>query len=868
MFLDPPASRALSQTFKFPIQQQKQQVAQVFSNQERAVLWSSRRKRGILGFRIHSLEEEELGTAQVPSSSSSTQLNMRFTPPSSSLSSSSRKVSVSKVDSSSWNLPEPLSLEASGAYSSSSSRSSTSRPVTAIPWIPSDEDVESLTVVQLKTELEARGLKKTGRKADLQQRLREWTENQKQRRGGGSSGNDLLSSLNLNQAYGDRETLTTSNRPQLPRLEANSLAEWARTVDLEPLLQRREEIHREKREGKKTATRSKPPTVLPENYLAVLNKVFEKPSSVSNRDVKQMYAAAKKADQMGDRKLSKRILQELLRATPHDARIYRRLARLEKEEGSHAKARAVLQEGLDLHPKNAFLWHGLGQLEKGNEAEQKRCFSKAIEVDPLLPHSYHALGTLEHLQGRVANAMKTLKKGIEHCRTNHRLHHALGDLYRDAKMLDMAESSYKRALKYGPYVSHGFAYTALAYTAYERGEVEQCRRWLYKAVRQHNGRHANAWVALAQLEESEGYIDAARSTCIAGIAQYERGLLERSRDRNSKTHNMDDAALLLDPETLKNQFLKYHIPTYRSGDRFFNLYRNWLRLEERHGTIETVEEVYDRASATFPYEWRLALDAAQYYVKLDLHDRARARFVEACNRAGSRHADPYRLFAEFEVSRGNVEEAQKILYLGASLTSSEQDLEHGSKRVGQSELFLTWAVCEWHLGSFGNAEKLFDHALELSAPASIDHDDSSKLRALILYSRARFEYFREEHRRAQHFIGLCLAENLMPFGKSKVWALWAAVAYELGDAELAHQCQKHGVEARLDEDDENDSAAGTLSRVLKGADMQHLMRRDPWHTKIFGSESNDKLMSLGLLPEKEMKPVTRRRRHVTGPGRR
>ena len=48
---------------------------------------------------------------------------------------------------------------------------------------------------------------------------------------------------------GDEDTF--SNKKQYRgRLEANSLAEWSRTVDLEPLFSRRQAIHREKQQGK------------------------------------------------------------------------------------------------------------------------------------------------------------------------------------------------------------------------------------------------------------------------------------------------------------------------------------------------------------------------------------------------------------------------------------------------------------------------------------------------------------------------------------------------------------------------------------------------------------------------------------------
>jgi tetratricopeptide (TPR) repeat protein len=644
-------------------------------------------------------------------------------------------------------------------------------------------------------------------------------------------------------------------------------------VDLQPLLNRREAIHREKLQGKVVPkkSRSLAESVQPSEYLTDLKKMFDQPSSpYSNREVKQMYAAAKHADQMGNRELTKRILLELKTATPNDARIYRRLARLEQEDGQVTAARSVLQEGLRLHPDNSFLWHGLGQLEGSmhNEALQKECWEKAMAVDPTIPHSYHALGTLEHSKGRIANAMRILKRGLEYCPTNHRLHHALGDLYRDAKMLSMATSSYLKAIKHGPVVSHGFAYTALAYVAYEEGQIERCRRWLHKAVQLNNGRHANGWVSLAQFEESQGRIDAARSACIAGIGQYERGLLARYSSVSSPVEtNQSNRVFLEDPVALKNNFLKA-VPSYRSGDRFFNVYRNWLRLEERHGTLDSVEEVYRRASVAFRHEYKLALDMASYFARLNIPSRARQYFAEACAQAGAAHADPYRLFAEFEYSNRNFLEARRILYSGVvALTQSDAHEEHPP---GLVELFLAWGVCEWQLNNLFHAQKLLQHALHLSAPPS----GVSRLRALILFVLARFEHFRGEHQRAQHFIGLSLTEHGLPGGQAQVWDLWALVAHEMGASKLALQCQEQSARTRYQGDQSLGTGAvdfiGTMNG-LQGPDGPLLLRRDPWHYRIFGA-SNDAAASAAdvgkwtaLLPKRKPTAATLSAAPVKGP---
>ena len=148
--------------------------------------------------------------------------------------------------------------------------------------------------------------------------------------------------------------------------------------------------------------------------------------------------------------------------------------------------------------------------------------------------------------------------------------------------------------------------------------------------------------ASRRLEESEGSVDAARSICIAALNTYEKCLLDRSRTphgRGSASHSKEAKDLELmrfqDPIQLKNQMLE-SVPNYRSGDHFLKVYRNWARLEEQHGTIETVEDVYNRASIAFPLEWKLPLDWAQYHVHHAHFERARLLFSDACDKASNK----------------------------------------------------------------------------------------------------------------------------------------------------------------------------------------------------------------------------------------
>ena len=202
-----------------------------------------------------------------------------------------------------------------------------------------------------------------------------------------------------------------------------------------------------------------------------------------------------------------------------------------------------------------------------------------------------------------------------------------------------------------------------------------------------------------------------------------------------------------------------------------------------------------------------------------------------------RHADPYRIYAQMEMELGNYVDARKILYRGALALSDSSDGGLGNHR-GMAELFYTWAVCEWHLENLSRAEVLFDHGLRLTPSG----DEGAALRAHIMYAIARLEYDRGEYHLAQHCICLCLKENSLPAGNAKVWELWAKVASRMGDSSLRQQCSE---QANLCERNaESGSTSSMLMSIrkpglpiMKSSDMLSMLRKDPWHYKIFDPES-------------------------------
>jgi len=352
------------------------------------------------------------------------------------------------------------------------------------------------------------------------------------------------------------------------------------------------------------------------------------------------------------------------------------------------------------------------------------------------------------------------------------------------------------------------------------------------------------------------------------------------------------------------------------------VYRNWARLEERYGSHtsgtatwggssrdDAVDEVYSRATSAFPQDYQLPLKWAQYHASKGRLAKARSLFELSCVKSFKRHADPYRIYAEFEMSLGHYEDAKVILYRGAQAMSVSSDGGLGGNRRGMAQLYHTWAVCEWHLDNLSRAEVLLDHALRLVPTGIVSSSNSkeasssssnNKIRSFILFTIAQLEYYRNEYEVAQHCIALCLKENVMPGGNSKIWLLWADIAEAMKNTKLQDQCLKQADMLKQDEDNggveslsrllldlkrrpslssSSSSSSSTTSSTTTSSshshvsstgttttsgstataavgssgteDMQHLMRRDPWAHHIFGSTNLMEGFDSVKLPTKD-----------------
>ena len=183
------------------------------------------------------------------------------------------------------------------------------------------------------------------------------------------------------------------------------------------------------------------------------------------------------------------------------------------------------------------------------------------------------------------------------------------------------------------------------------------------------------------------------------------------------------------------------------------------------------------------------------------------------------NSEPYRIYAEFEMSLNNYKRARSILFNGAqSFSESSNGSIHNDKFA---RLYHTWAICEWYLGNLDRTEVLFDHSLRV-IDAGIR---GSETRSLIFLSIARFLlHARNDTSLAQHCISLSLTENTK---SCESWSLWSQIAKIMGNEELVIACKME--EAKLLD---KSAVNGDTLTTVKNEQMNQMLRRTPWHHKL------------------------------------
>jgi Flp pilus assembly protein TadD len=113
---------------------------------------------------------------------------------------------------------------------------------------------------------------------------------------------------------------------------------------------------------------------------------------------------------------AKRWLREATERRPDDSRAWRRLGDLLSEEGRFEEARTALSRGVELAPGDAGLRSSLGRVyeDAGDTTSALAEYGRALSLDPGCSEALNQKALLLSHSGRVGEAVKLLRAGLEH----------------------------------------------------------------------------------------------------------------------------------------------------------------------------------------------------------------------------------------------------------------------------------------------------------------------------------------------------------------------------------------------------------------------------------------------------------------------
>eukprot|EP00815_Leptocylindrus_aporus_P005802 CAMPEP_0116076366 /NCGR_PEP_ID=MMETSP0322-20121206/17214_1 /TAXON_ID=163516 /ORGANISM="Leptocylindrus danicus var. apora, Strain B651" /LENGTH=708 /DNA_ID=CAMNT_0003566655 /DNA_START=197 /DNA_END=2323 /DNA_ORIENTATION=+ len=562
-------------------------------------------------------------------------------------------------------------------------------PFSQMSWIPeSTSQLEALKVSELRLACQQRRLPKSGTKAKLIERLRNWSV-----------------------------------------LEAQRLV-----------------YNRERREAAKEILRT-------ENTVLLSKQRQEVQRKSETRDVEldtgSLYNEAKRREMKGDIDGAKATLRKLLKLTPEDGRVVRRIARM----SSPLEAKQVLQESLRKYPNNGYLWHGLAQLSMEYDSRQAKAYYKKGCANGCV-NSFHALGGLEFKEGNVQEAAKLFRKGIKLFPENHRLYHALGSLQIQAGLYNQALTSFKQGLKYAPNYGKSFMMLGLSYLEYQYNDDILLAKYYVKEAVKANPMFERGWLALALLDDNPV------SVYQRAILTYE-GLQRGKRSRATK-------------------------------NKWASVYQALASRPELTGRESYL--VLKKASQLFSDDWIVWFNLAK---RCSSKTRSIAAFERCLEVAGDCRPEPYQLYAEYLISKGDTKEARRLFLRAAT---------HLRSGKGLSKLYHSWSLLEMSTGNLSRADKLLDLSLQCLPridPKKMFRDISrrtsqpkevllAKEKAEILFEKAKLSDIMGDKDKSRNLVSQCLCYDPT---MSSAWEFWSKLV-ESDDESLAAEIRSQANIAR------------------------------------------------------------------------
>eukprot|EP00743_Colponemidia_sp_Colp-15_P004301 GILK01004640.1.p1 GENE.GILK01004640.1~~GILK01004640.1.p1 ORF type:complete len:679 (+),score=156.35 GILK01004640.1:58-2037(+) len=417
-------------------------------------------------------------------------------------------------------------------------------------------------------------------------------------------------------------------------------------------------------------------------------------------------------DELNDLKLRKRKeFEDAIRRQKHQMNTWIKYAQWEESQREFRRARSVFERALDIEPHNTTTWLKYTEMEMKHKFVQhaRNVWDRAVVLLPRVDQFWYKYAYMEEMLGNYAGARQIFERWMQwepedgSWMTYVRFEERLGEL-------DRCRNIFERFISIRPYVS-----SYLKYAKFEdkHRQRDRCRAVLERAVAE-LGELANderLFIYFAKFEER------ARETERARVL-YKYALDHLPKHRATEIYKMfvnfekqhGDRAGIEDVIVSKRRF--QYEEQLRQTPNNYDIWFDYIRLEENAGSLDKAREVYERAIANLPTVqdkryWRRYIYLWINYAlfeELIAEDVARTREVYSNvlklipHRAFS-FAKVWVMAAKFEIRCKDLGRARKLL--GNAIGMCPKD-----------SLFESYIQLESDLGYIDNARKLYEKWLE------------------------------------------------------------------------------------------------------------------------------------------------------------
>eukprot|EP00300_Choanocystis_sp_HF-7_P020149 c20523_g1_i1.p1 GENE.c20523_g1_i1~~c20523_g1_i1.p1 ORF type:complete len:715 (+),score=131.96 c20523_g1_i1:38-2146(+) len=511
--------------------------------------------------------------------------------------------------------------------------------------------------------------------------------------------------------------------------------------------------------------------------------------------------------------------------------MYVRYAQWEASQSDFRRARSVFERALDVDPRNVGVWVNYSDMEMKNGfiASARNILDRAVTLLPRIDQFWIKFVHMEELLGNVPGARTVYQRWMQW----------MPDKAAWAAYINFErryeESDRARAVCEDMIACHPDATSWLKYAAFEQeqGAADRARSVYERGLATLGDANLSEkfFLAFAEFEERAAEPDRARVIYKYGVDLLPRGKAERLHRKYLAFEKQNGSRAGIETAVLDKRRAAYEEQLAAAPDSY-DVWFDYIRLEEEGGDIARIRELYERAVAAVPPETtKLAWDRYIYlwifyavFEELTAKDAGRTRQVYTAALALVPHAaftfpDLWILAAEFELRQANLSAARRVL--GNAIGHAPQiealfaryiDLEFELLNFDRCRTLLAKlvesqpdAVAAWlrfarfeiSLGESERARSLFELAVELP---SLDTPE------LLWKAYIDYEIAEEDTPRAT-----ALFERLLNRTQHvKVWLSYASTLAAVGDIAAAR-----GVYARADAHAKNEGAKDDRVAVLE-----------------------------------------------------